>query len=147
MPCPADGRFVAFESLASNLVRGDTNGKQDIFLRDRQLGTIERVSLTSTNGEADGNSGFVAVSDDGRYVGFDQFRGEPRPERTSSSAGHLPSRPHRRRRHDKPLRPGSGRRSNVPVLECSFGTGTGLRQFLRDGRREPVDFRGNVPLV
>jgi hypothetical protein len=36
---------VAFESDASNLVAGDTNGRMDVFVRDRQSGTTERVSL------------------------------------------------------------------------------------------------------
>src|SRR5690242_3567552 len=35
----ADGRYVAFSSTASNLVSGDTNGAEDVFVRDRQLGT------------------------------------------------------------------------------------------------------------
>ena len=41
----ADGRFVAFSSAASNLVAGDTNGLDDIFVRDRQAGTTTRVSV------------------------------------------------------------------------------------------------------
>ena len=41
----ADGRFVAFDSDASNLVPGDTNGFSDVFVRDRQTGTTERVSV------------------------------------------------------------------------------------------------------
>jgi Tol biopolymer transport system component len=40
----ADGRYVAFQSYATNLVAGDTNGKTDIFVRDRQTGTTTRVS-------------------------------------------------------------------------------------------------------
>ena len=39
----ADGRFVAFRSFASNLVAGDTNATDDVFVRDRQTGTTERV--------------------------------------------------------------------------------------------------------
>jgi Tol biopolymer transport system component len=41
----ADGRFVAFFSGASNLVPGDTNGSDDIFVRDRQRGATEQVSM------------------------------------------------------------------------------------------------------
>jgi hypothetical protein len=48
----ADGRYVAFESLASNLVPGDTNGTQDVFVRDLLTGTITRVST-----DASGNQG------------------------------------------------------------------------------------------
>ncbi len=66
----ADGRFVAFESHASNLVAGDTNGFTDIFLRDRQLGTTQRVSVSTGGAEGDSDSTGSAISADGRYVGF-----------------------------------------------------------------------------
>src|SRR5207247_971346 len=41
----ADGRFVAFTSHDTNLVTGDTNNSDDVFLRDRQSGTTSRVSV------------------------------------------------------------------------------------------------------
>jgi Tol biopolymer transport system component len=65
-----DGRFVLFASEASNLVPGDTNGEKDVFLRDLQLGTLQRVSLTSTGGQANGSSPHGSISADGRYVVF-----------------------------------------------------------------------------
>jgi Tol biopolymer transport system component len=66
----ADGRYVAFSSLASNLVSGDTNGSSDIFLRDRQTRETLRVSVASDGTQ--GNSGcfFPSISGDGRYVAF-----------------------------------------------------------------------------
>ncbi|MEP0766206.1 MAG: PD40 domain-containing protein [Fimbriimonadia bacterium] len=67
----ADGRYVAFRSSASNLVSGDTNGIRDIFVRDRLLGTTERVSLSSAGAQANGDSDFPAISSDGRYVAFE----------------------------------------------------------------------------
>jgi len=67
----ADGRFVAFSSWASNLVAGDTNGTDDVFLRDRARGTTERVSVSTTGQQADGSAwGPVAISADGRFVAF-----------------------------------------------------------------------------
>ena len=42
----ADGRFVAFRSVASSLVMGDTNNNSDIFVHDRNSGVVERVSVT-----------------------------------------------------------------------------------------------------
>jgi hypothetical protein len=66
----ADGRFVAFESDATNLVPGDTNGARDIFVRDRQAGTTERVSVASDGTEANGDSASAAVSADGHFVAF-----------------------------------------------------------------------------
>ena len=46
----ADGRYVAFESDADNLVPGDTNGKKDVFVRDRVARTTERISVCGTSG-------------------------------------------------------------------------------------------------
>ncbi len=65
-----DGRYVAFSSLASNLVSGDTNGKRDVFVRDRQTGVTTRVSTDSAGGEANGHSRQPAISGDGRFVAF-----------------------------------------------------------------------------
>jgi Tol biopolymer transport system component len=67
----ADGRYVAFQSFASNLVAGDTNGAPDIFLRDRTTGSITRISITSHGGQANGPSEDPAISDDGTLVAFD----------------------------------------------------------------------------
>ena len=64
-----DGRFVAFRS-ESALVPGDTNGVNDIFVHDRQLGTTERVSVTSGGVQADSFSADPAISGDGLYVAF-----------------------------------------------------------------------------
>src|SRR6267142_743905 len=52
----ADGRYVAFESSATNLVPGDTNGFKDVFVRDRQTGTTVRVSVDSGGLQGNGNS-------------------------------------------------------------------------------------------
>ena len=73
----ADGRFVVFDSFASNLVARDSNGVDDVFVRDRLLGTTERVSVAGNgaqgnNSSAPGEFG-GAVSADGRYVVFDSF--------------------------------------------------------------------------
>lgn len=69
----ANNRFVAFDSLADNLVRNDTNGVFDVFVRDLVAGTTRRVSLSSTGGEGDSDSFGPGISDDGRYIVFDSF--------------------------------------------------------------------------
>jgi len=66
----ADGRFVAFTSNASNLVAADTNGFTDVFVRDRLVGTTNRVSVSSAGAEASGPSFLPSISRDGRYVAF-----------------------------------------------------------------------------
>ncbi len=68
-----DGRFVSFESSAPDLVAGDTNGTVDIFVRDRLLGTTQRVSLSDTGTEVFGIGPFTgkaSISGDGRLVVF-----------------------------------------------------------------------------
>jgi len=68
----ADGRFVAFRSTFNNLVAGDTNGRADVFVRDRMLGTTERVSVTTAGVQGTGNfSGGVSISGDGNRVAFE----------------------------------------------------------------------------
>ena len=69
----ADGRFVAFDSFASNLVPGDRNGATDIFVRDRELGTTRRVSVGPGGVQANEASTAAAVSANGRFVAFDFF--------------------------------------------------------------------------
>ena len=66
----ADGSLVAFASGASNLVPGDTNGRLDIFVCDRTTGTIERVSVSSTGEQGNGDSILPSISGDGRFVAF-----------------------------------------------------------------------------
>lgn len=66
-----DGRFVGFDSTATNLVAGDTNGRRDVFLRDRRTGRTRLVSVAPGGGAADGDSREGIVSDDGRYVAFE----------------------------------------------------------------------------
>jgi len=65
-----NSQLIAFESLASNLVAGDTNDVRDIFVRDRVNGTTTRVSVATGGGQANGSSSNPAISFDGRYVAF-----------------------------------------------------------------------------
>jgi hypothetical protein len=64
-----NGQFVIFESEASNLVTGDTNGVKDIFLRDLQAGTTRVISIGS-NGSANGASAQTAITPDGHWAVF-----------------------------------------------------------------------------
>ncbi len=69
-----DDLIVAFESDATNLVPGDTNGAADVFVvlvrNDLPTGTVERVSVATGGGQADGPSSVRRLSEDGRYVVF-----------------------------------------------------------------------------
>jgi len=66
----ADGRLVAFHSGAAHLVPGDTNLNDDIFVRDRQTGVVQRESLTWNGMEARDDSSCPALSADGRWLAF-----------------------------------------------------------------------------
>jgi hypothetical protein len=66
----ADGRYVAFATDAFNLVPSDTNLYPDVFVRDLQAGTTERVSISSSGRQGNGHSEGPAISSHGRYVAF-----------------------------------------------------------------------------
>ncbi|HKU52850.1 MAG TPA: hypothetical protein VJQ25_10315, partial [Nitrospira sp.] len=72
----ADGRFVAFDSDASNLVSGDTNNTADVFVHDRQTGLTFRASVNSNGEQSNGVSSQAAISGDGRFVAFSSSAGD-----------------------------------------------------------------------
>ncbi|MEO7912228.1 MAG: hypothetical protein ABIV47_21500 [Roseiflexaceae bacterium] len=65
-----DGRYVTFQSQATNLVALDANNAGDIFVHDRQTGQSTRVSVSSIGAEGQGASNDPAISADGRYIAF-----------------------------------------------------------------------------
>jgi Tol biopolymer transport system component len=67
----ADGRFATFSTFSDNLVPGDTNLVEDIYLRDLRLGTVTRVSMSPTGGQLSTPSTNPQISGDGRYVAFE----------------------------------------------------------------------------
>lgn len=69
----ANGRYVAFESYADNLVPGDSNAHADIFIRDLVDGSIQRVSVNSNGIEGNAKSESPSMSADGRYVAFHSY--------------------------------------------------------------------------
>ena len=80
----ADGRYVSFTSLATNLVASDVNGQSDVFVRDVQAGTTMRVSVGLGGSDSAGESLRPSMSGDGRYVTFESSAGnlvsDPSPE-------------------------------------------------------------------
>jgi Tol biopolymer transport system component len=69
----ADGRFVAFLSNASNIVPGDTNNRDDIFVRDTLTNTTTRVSVDSAGNQGNRSSFGASISADGRFVAFESL--------------------------------------------------------------------------
>lgn len=80
-----DGRYVVFESLASNLVPGDTNGVIDVFIHDRQTKRTTRVSVVSGGAQANNMSVNPSISADGRYVTFESFATNLLPDQADGS--------------------------------------------------------------
>lgn len=74
--CPAisaDGRYVSFNSQATNLLGplGDTNGNSDVFVRDMTSFDVERVSVSTAGDEGNLNCGFTDISGDADVVAFE----------------------------------------------------------------------------
>lgn len=79
-----DGRFIAFESAATNFVFGDGNGQVDIFVRDRIDNTITRASVNDVGNGGDGPSTRAALSSDGRFVAFESAASTLVPDDTNN---------------------------------------------------------------
>jgi Tol biopolymer transport system component len=82
----ADGRYVAFESNATNLVNEDTNRRRDIFVRDMTTGRTRRVSVSSAGAQGDGHSHAASISADGRLIAFTSDATNLVPEDTNGAA-------------------------------------------------------------
>jgi Tol biopolymer transport system component len=65
-----NGRLIAFESSASALVTGDTNGTSDVFVHDRSTGQTIRVSLNEEAEQLNGPSWLPSLSQDGQWIAF-----------------------------------------------------------------------------
>lgn len=65
-----DGRHVAFESRAPNMVDGDANNAIDVFVRDLEAGVTERISVSATGDEGEADSEAPSISRNGRFVAF-----------------------------------------------------------------------------
>jgi Tol biopolymer transport system component len=66
----ADGRYVGFATRAANAVPGDTNGAEDVFVRDRLLGRTIRASVSTAGAQGDDDSAYPRMSGTGRSVVF-----------------------------------------------------------------------------
>jgi Tol biopolymer transport system component len=89
----ADGRYVAFESLSSEFVPGDTNLAWDVFVRDRWSGATERISLSSAGVQGNDASWEGAIYDDGRYVVFSSYASNLVPGDGNGDLGRVHPRP------------------------------------------------------
>ena len=104
----ADGRWVSFDSKATNFGPGDTGGDIDVYVKDLETGAIDQASVRTGGGQATGTNGCTAVgadstiSADGRFVAFWSDATNAGPQR------------HQRQ---------TSVRGSVPAPTCSSGTG------------------------
>jgi hypothetical protein len=108
----ADGRFVAFESWADNLVLNDTNHDSDVFVHERASGVTERVSVDSSGGELHDVSGFASISADGSLVAFTSWAKNVTSADTNAVA-------------DVFLRDRNAATTTVVSVDCAWAAGNG----------------------
>jgi Tol biopolymer transport system component len=82
----ADGRYVSFISSAADLVVGDTNNVDDVFIHDRVTGTTQRVSVDSAGAQANATSAYPEISGDGRSVAFESSASNLVPGDTNNAS-------------------------------------------------------------
>lgn len=82
----ADGRFIAYDSRATNLVPDDTNGERDVFVYDRLTGITKRVSINPSGEQGNGESRNAAISADGRFISFYSLADTLVPNDTNNEA-------------------------------------------------------------
>lgn len=120
-----DGNGIAFDGMATNLVKNDTNGKQDIFLRSLTSASMIRLNLSSKGGQTNGDASDFAFSPDGRSVAFVS-------QATNLVTGDINGS------IDvfvKDLQTGVVRRvSTTATGRQSYGTNVGVPTFLPDGK-------------
>lgn len=80
-----DGQVVAFVSVATNLVAGDSNEQADVFVHERATGATSRASISSTGGQGDGQSYRPSLSREGRFVAFLSYAGTLVPPTSSGN--------------------------------------------------------------
>jgi Tol biopolymer transport system component len=85
----ADGRYVAFESTATNLILGDTNGFSDIFVVDVITGAIDMLSLDASGTRANNSNFRPSISSTGRYVSFESSATNLVSSGTSVGVSHI----------------------------------------------------------
>jgi subtilisin family serine protease len=82
-----NGRFIVFLSEATNLVSGDDNWSDDLFLYDRVEETLERITVNSEGIEANDDSYASSISADGRFIAFESWATNLVPDDTNNKIG------------------------------------------------------------
>lgn len=141
----ADGRFVTFFSLATNLVAGDTNNRRDIFVRDRQNGTVVRVSVSTSGEQANSESMLPTISDDGLVIAFQSNADNLVPEDTSPTTDIFvhddrPSADLSVMKSDAPDPVSKGSALTYSVVVTNSGPGSAARVQLTDVLPADVQF-------
>ncbi len=121
----ADGRFVAFQSRATNLVPNDTNENTDVFLRDRHLQTTQRASVGPGGVQANSASGSPAISGNGQFLAFTSNATNLGATQLTTSQGHV---------FVRDLTTGTNERASVSFSDPSGESLSSLASMSRSGR-------------
>jgi YD repeat-containing protein len=120
----ADGRYISFTSTAGNLVAGDTNNTYDVFVRDRLLGTTQRVSVDSSGVQGSAQAGFGSrITPDGHYVVFADDSALVTPDSNGTTDVFI-----------RDLVGGTIQRVSVSTLGAEGNAGSGWPSVSADGR-------------
>ena len=137
----ADGRYVVFHSDATNLVTGDTNGKNDVFVRDRTAQTTTRVSLGSSGTQLNKTSRTARSPPTAATSPSNPW---PPTSSPATPTAHRCLRPRPARRHDAPGQPGLERRDRQRPVHRHFISAVG-RCRVRFERHRPGPGRHQPP--
>ena len=82
----SNGRYILFDSSATNLVPNDTNGQRDIFIRDLYSATTTRVSLSKDGNQANNASFAASIDPEGNFVAYSSFASNLTPDDLNDTA-------------------------------------------------------------
>jgi Tol biopolymer transport system component len=139
----ASGRYVAFHSMADNLVAGEVGDTfDDVFVRDRQSGMTTRVSVTTDGTKGNGNSRNPSISDDGDRVAFQTWAanlGAPASksatvvrDRSAATSTRIPANPGGSDGTSDPEISGNGRYVHYDDVGAALGLGRTYLRILAD---------------
>ena len=137
-----DGRFVAFFSLATNLVPRDTNSRRDIFVRDRQSATVVRVSVSTAGEEGNSESQWPTISDGGLVTAFQSSADNLAPSANGGIFAHdeRPAADLSVAKSDSPDPVSKGTQLTYSILITNNGPGTATGVQLTDTLPASVQF-------
>ncbi|MDH4063822.1 MAG: hypothetical protein OEW19_05440 [Acidobacteriota bacterium] len=140
-----DGRWVGFESAASNLVGGDTNGVKDVFVHDRQTGITVRASVSGAGAQGNSESTDAAISADGHAVAFSSAASTLVADDTNGWSDLFVYDPSERPLPPQGLAAHAVRGNQVTLRWAIPSSGAAPTSFVLEGGMSPGEVLGRIP--